>query len=179
MPPTTPKRTLSRSPPTQAPSLLTKAQLDIVNLNGQPDGSLRVRSNSNSQYRLDNNAENIPEEKASTKSTQKIQTFYAKMALHEQMTEQSDSDTEIKQLVGNHPAKAVHFDPLEQDEENYEYHHENMLYFDGSTVEDNILEDLRKEQLDNISDCSFMPGHGKRETNQGASCMTANQLDRG
>lgn len=86
---------------------------------------------------------------------------------------------EIKQLVGNRPAEAVHFDPLEQDEENYEYHHENMFYFDGSTVEDNILEDLRKEQLDNISDCSFMPGHGKRETNQGASCMTANQLDRG
>ena len=46
-------------------------------------------------------------------------------------------------------------------------------------MEDNILADLRKEQLDDISACSFMPGHEKRETYQGASCMTMNQLDKG
>ena len=82
--PTTQKQTLSRSPtPTQAPSHLTKAQLDIVNLNGQPEGTLRERSNSNSKYRIDGKTDSVPDERASFKSNQKIQGFYAKMALHE------------------------------------------------------------------------------------------------
>ena len=90
------------------------------------------------------------------------------MAEHEHLLKSFDS---AKQ-------ETTSFNPCEQDEENFQYHNENELYFEASVVEEVILEDLRRELLENISQCSFMCAYGDKAT-VGKSLFSFNTLNKG
>jgi hypothetical protein len=48
-------------------------------------------------------------------------------------------------------AEFVDFNPLEQDEENYKFHQENLNYFYADCTENLIVDDLNMEIFDCIS----------------------------
>lgn len=48
-------------------------------------------------------------------------------------------------------AEPVDFNPLEQDEENYKFHQENLNYFDADRTENLIVDDLNMEIFECIS----------------------------
>ena len=51
------------------------------------------------------------------------------------------------------------FCPSEQDEENYQYHHQNMNFYEPSrSIEFNLFAELDLEDFENISDSSFIIG---------------------
>ena len=86
--------------------------------------------------------------------------------------------------AGGENSEIDQFCPEEQDEENYQFHQSNELYFEGSQVEAVILEDLLQECFENISACSFVVpaytaagDHTKRRDNN--IMLSVNQLDKG
>ena len=85
---------------------------------------------------------------------QKLDEFYQKLAEHERLAASLTLE-ETKEDANNNSE----FNPSEQDEENYEQQNDNRFYFDASSIEQVILNDLRMELLDNVSDCSFIPAY--------------------
>lgn len=61
--------------------------------------------------------------------------------------------------------------PEEQDEENYQFHNENFNHYANSS-QDSLLEELDKENFENLSDPSFVPNHGLfKFSNQSAASV--------
>lgn len=131
-----------------------------------------------------------PLQKQVAASNAKLQVFYEKLAEHERLLSDSSDEhaahrSNSKQHQEAHQAIVVAFNPEEQDEENYQFHNANQEYFECSQVEDMILEDLRQEWLDNVSDCSFMPRMvdydgskrgGPNAAHRGTAVGTASQM---
>lgn len=66
------------------------------------------------------------------------------------------------------------FAPEEQDEENYQFHHENQNYFGPSDTEGEMVLDLNAENFDCLSPCSFEGAASKQQL----MLLHSNQLDK-
>lgn len=54
--------------------------------------------------------------------------------------------------------EVIEFNPEEQDEENYEFHNENLQFYNKCNSDESLVADLNEERLTQMSDPSFIPG---------------------
>ena len=91
-----------------------------------------------------------------------IKDFYSNLLKTADVSASQSTILEIRGLKGiSQPvgeADQLHFNPDEQDEENYQFQHKNEMYFNEVDSIDHVLvDDLAQENFEGISDASFMP----------------------
>ena len=136
--------------------MLTQEQMDIINLAGQakdtPFATYKLELDSN---------ENVKESK---EQQQKIPEFFNPTYNHPAQfkyqaptkpVQATDPQTVAPKQSEQEKHEVIHFSPEEQDEENYQYQHENLKYYSESSLA--ILRDLNQEHYSVVSDPSFMP----------------------
>jgi hypothetical protein len=85
------------------------------------------------------------------------------------LAKSSKAPDEDEQIRAKSPEEVIDFNPEMQDEENYQFHLENLNHYSDSSH--SILYDLNQEHYSQVSDASFLPTAMKFVFNQTAASV--------